>query len=183
MTCLEELAARGLLAAFSLVNGDLTEQQQENLCAQIKQESVFVADAVSPAGARGLTQFMRPTWGDVGPVIGCPEFDQAFNPDCSLRAQRQYMETLIRSRICQGDSSNEPWALAYSCYNAGLGWIRKERRLCAGPLHPNCDPSKWFDNVENTCLRSASSCHETQTYNVRIRQYGAREITNGHSPS
>ena len=175
-SCISLMIPTLLTTTFLTVNGDLPHQYQVNLCAQVQQESLWQPDAVSPVGARGLTQFMPPTWPDYGPRVGCPDFEQAFDPECSLRAQRLYMGDLLASRICQGDGSVEKWALAYACYNAGLGWIRKERRLCAGPLHPKCDPSRWFDNVEHTCRRRASSCHETRTYNERIRINGAREM-------
>ena len=164
-----------LLAIFTAATDGLTEQQQANLCAQVQQESVWTPDAVSPAGARGLTQFMRPTWGDIGKLVGCADWLLATDPRCSLAAQRRYMRALLRSGICQGTQPGERWALAFACYNAGLGWVRKERRLCAGPLHPECDPTRWTANVETTCLRSRSACHETRTYVERIKGYGARE--------
>ena len=157
------------------VNGHLPEQEQINLCAQVRQESVFVPDAVSPAGARGLTQFMRPTWGDVGPVIGCPEWEDSLDPTCSLNAQRTYMRQLTRSKICQGTSPDEPFAIALACYNGGAGWRRKERRLCASHLYPHCDPSRWHGHQSEMCVRSKSACHETRVYIERIHQYGARE--------
>ena len=175
MTCIELIPVI-LLGSFMAATEGMAEQERENLCAQARQESVFDPSAVSFAGARGWGQFMRPTWGDVGPVIGCPEWVQAFDVDCNMRAQRHYMAILLRSNICQGADPQEKWALAFACYNAGLGWIRKERKRCAGPLHPDCDPTRWFGHVSETCLRAKSSCHETQVYNERIRQYGAKEM-------
>ena len=175
MDCLS-LIPSILLATFLSATEGMTEQQRENLCAQARQESVFDPLAVSPAGARGWGQVMPPTWKvDVGPAVNCPEWIQAFDADCNMRGQRWYMSLLLRSRICQGKNSLEKWAIAYACYNAGLGWIRKERRLCAGPLHPGCDSARWFEHVETTCVRNVSSCRETRIYNERIRQYGARE--------
>ncbi len=175
MSCLD-LIPLTLLPLFMAATNGLSVQERDNLCAQARQESVFDPAAVSPAGARGWGQFMRPTWGDWGPRVGCPEWDQAFDPRCNMQAQREYMSLLRRATICQGRLSNEPWALAYACYNAGLGWIRKERRLCASRVHLGCDPTRWFDNVEHTCVRHDRSCEETRTYNRRIRQYGAREM-------
>ena len=174
ITCLS-LIPMALLPLFMAATDGMSDQERGNLCAQAQQESRFDPDAVSRSGARGWGQFMRPTWGDIGPRVGCPEWAQAFVPECNMAAQRDYMTTLLRTKICQGNNPRERWALAYACYNAGLGWIRKERRLCAGPLHPGCDPSYWFDNVERTCLRAESSCQETRGYNLRIRGYGARE--------
>ena len=177
MNCLALIPAL-LLPLFQAATEGMTEQQQVNLCAQVRQESQWTPDAVSPAGARGLSQFMRPTWGDIGPLVDCSGFDRAFDPDCSLRAQRRYMRALLQSRICQGSTPLERWATAFACYNAGLGWVRKERRLCAGPLHPDCDPDRWtWDGVSTVCLRSRSACHETRTYVERIHGYGARETS------
>lgn len=178
MSCLALIPAL-LLGPFLSATDGLSEQARENLCAQARQESIFDPLAVSRAGARGWGQFMRPTWGDVGPQVGCPDWAEAFDAACNMAAQRRYMATLRRSGICQGGEPVERWALAFACYNAGLGWIRRERRLCAGPLHPGCDPARWFDHVERTCLRGAASCHETRVYNARIRAYGARETRDG----
>ena len=175
MDCLALIPAL-LLSPFLEATEDLTAQERVNLCAQARQESVFDPAAVSRSGARGWGQFMRPTWGDVGPVVGCPEWDEAFDAPCNMAAQRRYMESLLRSRICQGDEAVERWAIAYACYNGGAGWRRKERRLCAGPLHPECDPRFWRGHQEDVCVRNSSSCHETRTYIERIRGYGAREI-------
>lgn len=37
-------------------------------------------------------------------------------------------------------------------HNSGMGWVNKERRACG--LKSGCDPQKYFDNVQNSCLRS-----------------------------
>ena len=142
MNCLELIPALLLplfLAATERCH--VMRQERVNLCAQIRQESVFKPDAVSRSGARGLGQFMRPTWRDEGPDVGCPEWEQAFDATCNMAAQRQYMEKLIHSReSVRATTPIERWALGFACYNAGLGWVRKERRLCAGPLHPGAIP-------------------------------------------
>lgn len=174
MTCLALIPAF-LLPVWQEVNGHLPEQEQENLCAQIRQESVFVPDAVSPAGAAGLGQFMPPTGREEWPQIGCDWTSQSLDPECQLRAQRNYMGKLLRSTICQGEKSQEPLALALACYNGGAGWRRKERRLCAGPRFPECDPTRWTGHQEHVCVRRKSACHETRTYVERIFGYGARE--------
>ena len=174
MDCLSLIPA-ALLSLFLSVTEGMPDQARENLCAQIRQESVWVPDAVSFAGASGLAQAMPPTGREWFPQLGCEWPRDRFDPSCSLRFQRAYMTWLLGSGICQGAAPATRWALAFACYNAGLGWIRKERRLCAGPLHPGCDPARWWGNVEETCLRAASSCHETRVYNERIRQYGAAE--------
>ena len=175
MTCISLIPAL-LLSPFLRATDGLIAQERENLCAQARAESLFDPSAVSRSGARGWGQFMRPTWREEGARVGCPEWDQAFDPLCNMSAQRNYMRKLLRSRICQGDDPADRWAIAYACYNGGAGWRRKERRLCAGPLHPECDPSRWWGHQETVCVRNASACHETRTYNERIRRYGATEI-------
>lgn len=184
MGCLALIPAL-LFGPFMAATEGMSEQARKNLCAQARQESVFDPGAVSRAGARGWGQFMRPTWGDVGKLVGCPDWSQAFDASCNMAAQRRYMETLLRSGHCTGGRWKDPsgdvgivrerWALAFACYNAGMGWIRRERRLCSGPLHPKCDPGRWFGHVEEVCLRGRAACHETRVYNARIRAYGARE--------
>lgn len=163
-----------LAPIFADVNGDLSEQQQRNLCAQVRAESLFDPSAVSRSGARGLSQFMSFTWGDNARGL-CTPFDKAFDPLCNLTAHRRYMRMLLRSKIAQGTNPQERWAFATASYNAGLGHIRAERRLCAGPLHPRCDPTRWFGHVETTCRRRQSACEETRGYNERIWRFGARE--------
>ena len=178
MNCLSLIPSL-LLAPFLAATEGLSDQERENLCAQIRQESVWQPEAVSFAGASGLGQFMPPTGREEFPQVGCDWETQKFDPACQLRAQRHYMQKLMRSRICQGDDPQERWAVGFACYNGGAGWRRKERRLCAGPLHPDCDPRYWTDNQEEICLRSASACHETRTYIERIFSYGAREPDQG----
>ena len=174
MDCLS-LIPTLLLAIFLQTTDGLSAPERENLCAQARQESMFIPDAVSRSGARGWGQFMRPTWGDVGPRVGCPGWDRAFDPRCSMLAQAEYMDVLLRTGICQGIAPLERWHLAWACYNAGLGWVRKERSRCA--LLPGCDPRRWVGNVETTCARSPSACRETRDYVVRIKRYGGVEIT------
>ncbi len=41
-----------------------------------------------------------------------------------------------------------------AAYNGGLAGVYKERRACG--LRSDCDPQKWFGNVEKVCLKSKS---------------------------
>ncbi|MXX86473.1 MAG: lytic transglycosylase domain-containing protein [Gemmatimonadetes bacterium] len=88
--------------AFNAATGDLPEQHRINLCGQVRQESAWNPTAVSRAGAAGLAQFMPPTGREEFPAVGC-EFDRdKFDPLCSLKAQRSYMDRLVRSSHCTG---------------------------------------------------------------------------------
>jgi len=43
-------------------------------------------------------------------------------------------------------------AMTDAAYNGGVGGVLNERRSCS--LRGDCDPNKWFGNVEKTCLKS-----------------------------
>lgn len=84
--------------------------------AQVRQESGFKANAVSPVGARGIAQFMPATWAQWAPG------QDPFDPVAGIRAQHAFMAYL--EGRCQGD-----WIAALGAYNAGLGTVRKSQRL------------------------------------------------------
>lgn len=43
-------------------------------------------------------------------------------------------------------------AMTDAAYNGGIGGVINERRACG--LRGDCDPNKWFGNVEKVCLKS-----------------------------
>lgn len=79
------------------------------LAAQLLAESNFNPFAVSPAGARGIAQFMPATAAAYG-------LDDPFDPEAAIDAQARLMADLLR----QFDGSAE---LALAAYNAGPGAI------------------------------------------------------------
>lgn len=44
------------------------------------------------------------------------------------------------------------FAFSLAAYNGGVGGILKDQRLCKNTK--GCDPAKWWDNVENTSLKT-----------------------------
>lgn len=72
-------------------------------------------------------------------------------------------------------------AMADVGYNAGMGRIKKNRLQCS--LTKGCDPSVWFDNVEEHCTASTkpiyagrSACdimnhHAEDTLRIRLNKY------------
>ena len=106
--------------------------------AQIHQESMWRADAVSRAGAQGLAQFMPATarWlPSVAPRTGEP---LPLNPSWSIRAMLEYDRWLYQripaAPVC------DRWAMTLSAYNGGLGWLRRDRALAA---EYGLDSSRW----------------------------------------
>ena len=47
---------------------------------------------------------------------------------------------------------NHALAFADAAYNGGIGGLNTERRACK--MSSNCDPQKWFGNVELYCMKS-----------------------------
>jgi hypothetical protein len=115
--------------------------------------------------------------------IGLSQLSKAYNPDGSVRfdvlsdlAKRHKQElkelswNTVRDRpdlqiramilLSRGNYNalytiQDPYerlAMTDVAYNGGLGGLQKERRVCG--LSANCDPNKWFDNVERYCLKS-----------------------------
>ena len=81
------------------------------LKAQVKQESRFNPKAVSPVGAKGLAQFMPPTWKEWGR-------GDVFDPEQNLLAQAKYMNWLMHTLKGNKD-------LALAAYNWGIGRIQR----------------------------------------------------------
>lgn len=121
--------------------------------AQVRQESGFRPNAVSPVGAKGIAQFMPATWQEWGK--GADPFD----PYAGIDAQHRYM-TYLEGR-CGGD-----WTAALGSYNAGLGTIRKAQRLAdtlALPGH-----RAWITAMYQLPGRRKAFSDETAGYVKRI---------------
>lgn len=84
--------------------------------AQGKQESQFKKNAVSPAGAKGLSQAMDKTWREWKAKLNFPADASPFDPEYSIHFQAAYMQWNLEKA-----DGNVPLALAG--YNAGWGNI------------------------------------------------------------
>ena len=72
-------------------------------------------------------------------------------PDLQIRS----MMILSRTNFNGLYSIKDPWeklAMTDASYNGGLPGLQKERRACS--LAKGCDPNKWFNNVEDKCMKS-----------------------------
>ena len=81
-------------------------------------------------------------------------------PDLQIRA------ILIMSRanykaLFKVSDTYERLAMADCSYNAGLGSVQKDRRYCG--MKENCDPDKWFGNVEINSLKSRKPIYGTRS--------------------
>ena len=145
---------------------------REAICAQIEAESAwdeFAESHYRPQGITccvGLGQFAGPTWNQEAPKVGCKGVKRT-DPRCNIRVTVAYMAGLLESFKC-GLHTEEPWEISRACYNAGLGNINKERKVCR--MKAGCDQEYWFGNREGVCRRSESACNETRTYVRRIQR-------------
>lgn len=90
---------------------------QATLAAQIDQESGWDPNAVSPAGAQGLAQFMPATWIEWGD--GADPFD----PHAAIAAQGRYMKHLRTQVSALTEDQDEALRLTLAAYNAGPGAV------------------------------------------------------------
>ena len=132
--------------------------------AQVHQESRWNPNAVSPVGAKGLTQFMPATsaWmGNVDPELAA---NQPFNPGWALRALSAY-DKWLWDRV-QAFTPCDRMAMTLSAYNGGLGWVQRDKTLAH---RQGADPLEWFDSVERfNAGRSAAAFRENRGYPRRI---------------
>jgi soluble lytic murein transglycosylase len=112
--------------------------------AQIRQESRFDPEAVSPRGAVGLMQFMKPTWEDAKRFTPLPNDADRRNPEHSIAAGCAYMRWILDQLAVQGDMTK-----ALVAYNYGIGNLR--RLLAAyGALwqtHLPAEPLNYFQRI------------------------------------
>jgi membrane-bound lytic murein transglycosylase MltF len=77
-------------------------------------------------------------------------------PDLQIRS----MILLSRSNYRSLTTVKDPLERMYFsdlAYNAGLGRVYKDRRLCG--LRKECDPGRWFGQVEMTCTASSKAIY------------------------
>lgn len=91
------------------------------LAAQAWQESRFNPYAVSPAGARGIVQFMPGTWAWAQDMGWIPRGANIEDPAMNLQAAVHFMGWLLN----RYKSAADPLPLALAAYNAGPGNVDK----------------------------------------------------------
>ena len=129
--------------------------------AQLIQESALRPNAVSPAGAKGIAQFMPATWGEVSRQLvidGSP-----FDPHLSIPAGAYYLSNMRRGWIWNRPEQDRH-NLALASYNAGFGNLLKAQRLCN-------NATLYADIIK--CLPDITFQHSKETigYVLAIRRY------------
>jgi soluble lytic murein transglycosylase-like protein len=134
------------------------------LKAQFYQESLLQTDAVSPAGAKGLPQFMDPTWSDVRQRLMFPSSASPFDPKFSIPGG-VYYTALMRGGWGAPRSEDDRRKLAFASYNAGFGNILEAQKLSGG----KADYDSIISELHN--VTGPQNAAQTTTYVERIYQY------------
>lgn len=135
------------------------------LKAQCYQESRFNPFAVSPAGARGLCQFMPRTADEVAKSLGTTS--NPFNPKWSIEAAAYYdrkMFNFWKSPRPPPDRIK----LMLASYNAGAGNLFKAQKACV--------MAALYQDIIR-CLPAITGHHSKETINyVRFIEKFRREL-------
>ena len=120
--------------------------------AIVRQESAFIADARSPAGALGLMQIMPGTGRQIARSLNRPfkSRTQLLDADTSLEFGSTYLRILL-------DELGEHPVLAAAAYNAGPHRVERWR-----PADRNMSADLWIENVP---------FNETREYLRRVLAY------------
>ncbi|WIM08012.1 transglycosylase SLT domain-containing protein [Trueperella bernardiae] len=97
------------------------------IAAQIDAESGWNPDAVSPAGAQGIAQFMPSTWATAGRDGNGDGNIDILNPADAIYSQGQLMcdnAAAARALIEAGTATGDVVELALAGYNAGMGAVQ-----------------------------------------------------------
>ncbi len=131
--------------------------------AQLWQESRFKDDAVSPAGAGGVSQFMPDTWDYVTQRMGIT--GTRFDYRVAIPAAAYYMAQHHRFWSSPRPATDRH-QLALCNYNAGSGNCLQAQRLCNGAL-------LYPDVIQ--CLPQVTGYHSKETMDYVIYIYGFYE--------
>lgn len=140
--------------------------------AQIRAESAFRTEAVSPVGAMGLGQFMPATWEQMKRELGLPHNASAFTPVYNIQAQAYYMRQL-RNQFRKPRPEKDKHSLALASYNAGLGNVLKAQALGGNSL-------LYKPMADSLHLVTGHHHKETITYVNRIWEYIGQYEANNH---
>lgn len=84
-------------------------------------------------------------------ALGRWEWKDRYDPRMQLRALTLMDRSLYQS-MGFAANSYERMALQFAGYNGGRGGVLKDRLVCRETT--GCDPTRWFENIENTSTKS-----------------------------
>lgn len=141
------------------------------LKAQCWQESRLKPDAVSPVGAKGVCQFMPPTWKDMQEKLGFQ--GDPFIPDLNIQAAASYMNQLRDVWDRRNRQTTQVHSLAMASYNAGTGNILKAQKISG-------DKRLWCEIQPHLFKVTGENSKETTHYVEVIWNY-VKQLEEYHS--
>jgi membrane-bound lytic murein transglycosylase F len=122
------------------------------IASQIYQESHLNPYAVSPAGAKGLMQLIKPTALSLG-------VKNRFNPSQNIHGGVRYLKQLYD--FFDNASDTDRLYLALAAYNIGKAHVLDARKLARDM---KLDPNKWRSLKETLPLLRFPKYHQAATY-------------------
>lgn len=139
---------------------------------QLYQESGLEPQAISPAGARGIAQFMPKTWDEISKKMGLPWNATPFGAYYAIPACCFYMRELYDKWTAPRPEADR-YALALASYNAGFGNLLKAQSLAGGVS----DYASIINKLDR--VTGFENARETRTYVDRIFNYYLQLLTSG----
>lgn len=134
------------------------------LKAEAYAESLLQPDAVSPAGAQGIMQFMPDTWQDVAFRLRFPSTATPFQPTYAIEAGAYYI-ALMRNGWAAERPEEDRRNLAFASYNSGFGHLLEAQKLSGGK-------NLYQDIIEFLPqVTGAQNAKQTTNYVKRIQTY------------
>ncbi len=128
---------------------------------QIHQESLW-RENVCSIFACGLTQFTKPTAEWISDLYADElGTNDVLNPNWSIRAMVMY-DKWIYDRVPEAASDFDRWSFTLASYNGGLGWVRRDVRICEATA--GCNPLVWAGNVALYSNRADWAIRENRGY-------------------
>jgi soluble lytic murein transglycosylase-like protein len=137
--------------------------------AQVKAESAFRPNAVSPVGAQGLSQIMPATFKEIAAKSGIK--GSPLDPEVNLMSGAWYMARM-RNTFKAPRPDHERHNLAMASYNAGAKNIIKAQKLAG-------NPTGWDPVAEKLPLVTGRHAKETQDYVKKIRSFYRAYLISG----
>lgn len=140
---MDSLLGPGVISQYDVYfrkNGEITNIDWRLLASVAYQESSFMSEGVSWAGAIGVMGLMPRTAISLG-----AEVDDLNDPEINIRAGSQYLKSLINIFSSSISDRGERVKMALAAYNGGIGHISDARALAE---KYGADKNVWSGNVE-----------------------------------